>query len=250
MSDQAPESEVPQPDTDPLRSPVRPAHQELFEPARREAEAAPSTNDSQEPITTPKNPVLALELLRRKMEDVASEFSSGKINRAQFNAIYGRYDEKRTIIERLLERDPNSNAWQQVAQPGHTTFLRQHFAAKILYYLVFRHDQPRPLMMGGQQQPDIQRIVPVLTALHKMPQRPAKGLARKPLGKGQWLVLALGEFALTIVVYNLEPSPVQLNRVRDLHNDFERANFKALQRGTGTLDKMVFPQRALAEQPR
>jgi hypothetical protein len=245
VSDQVPEADKPNPENDPLRSPVRPAHRELLETAQNQESPKP---EATEPISAPKNPGLALELLRRKMEEVATEFASGKINRAQFNAIYGRYDEKRTIVERLLERDPDSEAWQQVVRPGHTSFLMQHFAARIQYYLVFRHGVPRPLMMGGQQQPDIGRIIPVLTALYKMPQRPGKGLARKPLGKGQWLVLAMGEYALTIVVYNLEPSPTQLNRVRDLHNDFERANYKALQRGTGTLDKMVFPQRALVEQ--
>ena len=38
-------------------------------------------------------------MLRKKMEHIASEFADGKINRAQFNAIYRRYDEQRTIID-------------------------------------------------------------------------------------------------------------------------------------------------------
>ncbi len=196
----------------------------------------------------PDNPQRALEALRRKMQEAVSAFASGKINRAQFNAIYGRYDEKRAIIERLLARDPNSTSWQQVVQAGQTTFLLEHFAARCLYYLVFRHGQPSPLMFGGQQQPDIQQIVPILSALYKMPDRPKNGLARKVLKNRHWLILAVGPQALTIVVFSLEPSPAQLNRVRDLHRDFERANALALQRGTTTLERMVFPQRALVEQ--
>jgi hypothetical protein len=81
-----------------------------------------------------------------------------------------------------------------------------------------------------------------------MDSRPRNGLARKALGGGQWLVLALGANAVTLATFNLEPSATQLNRVRDLHTDFERANRHALERGTRTLEKMVFPQRALVEQ--
>jgi hypothetical protein len=48
-------------------------------------------------------------------------------------------------------------------------------------------------------------------------------------------------------MFMLEPSPMQANKVRDLHSDFERANRMALERGTKSLDRLVFPQRALVE---
>ncbi|MBZ0303737.1 MAG: hypothetical protein K8J31_28615 [Anaerolineae bacterium] len=194
-----------------------------------------------------KSPRQALDILRTKMEAVANEFAAGKINRAQFNAIYGHFDEQRSIIERLLERNPDSNAWEQVFQAGHTSFLRDHFEARCTSYLIYRLNWPTPLMIGGPQQPNMDQIEPVLSALQGMDGRPPSGLARKLLNTGQWLVLALGGYALTIALFNLEPSASQLNRVRDLHNDFERANRSALARGTQTLDKMVFPQRALVE---
>jgi hypothetical protein len=102
-------------------------------------------------------------------------------------------------------------------------------------------------MMGGKQQPTMDRIGQVLTALWSMTSRPKIGLARKDMGNGQWLVLALGEYAVTLALFQLEPSASQTNLVRDLHNDFERANRRALERGTRSLDRFVFPQRALAE---
>ena len=80
-----------------------------------------------------------------------------------------------------------------------------------------------------------------------MKNRPKVGLARKDMGNGQWLVLALGEYAVTLAMFTLEPSISQSTLVRDLHNDFERANRKALGSGTRSLDRFVFPQRALAE---
>jgi hypothetical protein len=69
-------------------------------------------------------------------------------------------------------------------------------------------------------------------------------LARKEMSDNAWMVIAIGELALTIVVYSLQPSNVQQNLVRDLHNDFERANRMALQRNLSP-DRMVYPQRSL-----
>jgi hypothetical protein len=244
-----------------LRSPIRPTHPDAAEetqpvpvPPRsgliakgHSLSKAILSPDDADPNKLPENPQAALALLRGKMEVVANEFAQGKINRAQFNAIYGRYGEQRTIIEKLIERDPGSSAWKQAAAPGHTSFLRQHFEARLLYYIVFQHHQPAPLTMGGKQQFEIERITSVLKALWGMTNRPKVGLARKDMGNGYWLVLALGEFAVTLAMYQLEPSVAQTNLVRDLHNDFERANKKSLSTGTRTLDRFVFPQRALAE---
>lgn len=228
-----------------MRSPVRPVHPEAeAQPAPVQPPQESTNNTASKP---PDNPDQALEVLRRKMERVANEYAAGKLNRAQFNAIYGRYSEQRTIIERLIERNPNNRAWQQVAAPGHTSFLMDHFAARILYYVVYQINAPALLMMGGQQQPDMSHIEPVVRTLLRMPERPRTGLARKSLGSGQWLVLALGEFTVTMVMFMLEPSAAQLNRIRDLHADFERANRQAFLRDTRSLDKMVFPQRALVE---
>ncbi len=230
-----------------LRSPIRPAVP-MPEPP---PEAAPTPEPPPEAAPTPEppleNPQAVLESLRQKMEKVANEFAQGKINRAQFNAIYGRYSEQRAIVERLIERNPQNEAWKQAAAPGHTSFLREHFEARLLFYLVFQHDIPTPLMIGGRQQPDMAKIGQVLKSLWGMKNRPKTGLARRDMGSGNWLVLALGDRAVTLVMFMLEPSTAQINLVRDLHADFERANRGALERGTRSLDRFVFPQRALAE---
>jgi hypothetical protein len=238
----------------PVRSPIRPSRPESSgtqpQPpstpqsgliAKGEQLAAKASGES------PQSPQLALETLRRKMEGVATEFGQGKINRAQFNAIYGRYSEQRTIIEKLLARDPKSQSWKQAAAPGHTTFLRGHFEARLLYYLVYQHEVMTPLLVGGGQQPSIDEASLVLKQLWSIKNRPKVGLARKNMNNGQWMVLALGEFAVTLALFQLEPSTTQANLVRDLHNDFERANQRMLERGTQSLDHFVFPQRALAE---
>jgi hypothetical protein len=228
-----------------LVSPIRPQRPEAENaPAPRAVPAAPATT------VIPDSPQAALALIRRKMETLVNEYTQGRINRAQFNAIYKRYTDQQTVISRLIERNPNNDAWKQAAAPGHTSFLREHFEARLMYYLVYRHNQFAPLMLGGKQQPNIEQIGTVLRSLWNMPNRPKVGLARKEMGNGQWLLLALGEYAVTLAVFQLEPSASQINRVRDLHADFERANRPALENGTRSLDRFVFPQRALAESGR
>lgn len=257
----SPQSEKAADDSSNLRSPIRPTHPNTEDvtrpaPARSGMIAKAAQLSTEKAIadaenaphdTMPENPEAALELLRRKMEIVANEFGEGKINRAQFNAIYGRYSEQRTIIETLQKRNPENPAWKQAAAPGHTSFLRQHFEARLGYYLVYQHNIPSPLIMGGKQQANMDQISGVLQSLWSMNKRPKIGLARKEMGSGQWLVLALGEFAVTLAMFMLEPSVTQATWVRDLHNDFERANRRALSNGTRSLDRFVFPQRALAE---
>jgi hypothetical protein len=227
-----------------LQSPIRPVVPDQPPVAQPSEPDAPiDLEDDDEP----DDPQEALENIRRKMEDAASEFSNGKLNRAQFSAIYKHYGEKRTIIEKLIARDPASEAWKHVAEEGHTTFLRSHFEARPVFYAVFLNDQYKPVMTGGKQLPRaVDQINKLLKAVWTAQNRPASGdLARKDIGDTLWLALAVGMYGVTFVVFALQPSVLQMNRLRDLHTDFERANRISLERGTATPERMVFPQRSL-----
>ncbi len=194
------------------------------------------------------SPAVALSALRQKMEAIADEFARGKLNRDQFYALHRRYSEQRTIIERLLERNPDTDAWKHVmGTPGQTGFLRTHFAARTLYYVVYREGERLPLTQGGGEEPDYALLDSIVSPIWKMKNRPRQGLGRKAIGEQKWLILASGEYAITVVVWSTEPSLSQARLVRDLHADFERANSAALARGWITPDRMVFPQRALLQ---
>lgn len=203
-------------------------------------------NDTNQEPQLPDDPQKTLEHIRAKMESVANDFANGALNRAQFNAIYAHYSDQRAIIERLVQRNPNNDAWRQAAAPGHTGFLKSHFEARPVFYVVFRHNDPHPLISSGDEPGEARpQIVQILKALWRSTETPRVGLARKAMSEGQWMIIAVGELALTIVVYSLQPSTTQQNLVRDLHTDFERANKMALQRGLSP-DRMVFPQRSLS----
>jgi hypothetical protein len=185
--------------------------------------------------------------LRHKMEAVADEFAQGVINRAQFNAVYKRYAEQRSIIERLLERNPESEAWRQViSAQGHTNVLRTQYEAQPLYFLIYAHGKREPIMSGGENPKDAE-IIPVLKRVWEQTNKPKAGLGRKQLERGYWLILATGEYTATAVVFSQEPAITQAKLVRDLHADFERANQSVMARGWIVQERMVFPQRSLFE---
>jgi hypothetical protein len=150
----------------------------------------------------------------------------------------------------LIQRDPQNKTWKTVAAPGHTSFLRSHFEAHPTFYVVFRHHHPYPLIIGGTEPPRArEQVGKMLRTLWTMGDIPKSGLARKAIGGGGWMILAVGEYSATIVVFSLQPSTEQQDLVRDLHADFERANRVSLIRQLSP-EKMVFPQRALLEELR
>jgi hypothetical protein len=191
---------------------------------------------------------LALEKLRQKTARVAAEFASGKINRAQFLAIYAHYNEKRIIIERLLERNPDTQAWQSVARSGQTAFLRQHYASRVLSYAIYFHDSFQPLIVQGQPSLPEDITLKILTAI-RLVRRTQRTLSaqRKQVDENHWAVFIPAEFTTAIAMFSLEPSTRQVLLVQDLHHDFERANRTLLLRDVRAAEHYVFPHRALFE---
>lgn len=192
---------------------------------------------------------VALDRLRQKMAAVAEEYAQGKLNRAQFSAIYQRYKEQREITERLVQRDPKTGAWQSVVQPGLTGFLREHFEAKVESYSIYHVQTGRQLVRTGLVQIPHQQVVPILRKLQAVIQAQTElpGIARRRLNDEHFVVLVPGMQTLSVVICSLEPSVAQLELFEDLHRDFERANQNVLVSGNLDPREMVFPHRALFE---
>lgn len=242
------------PDPSARVSPVRPPRP-TQEMAAMPADVPATSSASERPASPPptvidptSDPDAALVLLRRKIERVADEFSAGQINRGQFNAMYKRYSEQRTIIERLIARNPESDAWKQVISvPGQTGFLRSQYAAMPIACSVYLHDQLSPMLKMGPAVMDDGTIARLLMRVWAMPVRPPQGMGRRALPGGEWMLMATGLYAATLVIFSQEPSITQAYLIRDQHADFERANLLLLTRGSPAPEKMVFPQRALLE---
>jgi hypothetical protein len=203
-----------------------------------------NVSSARDDVTSSKS---AMSLIREKLESITQDYASGKLNAAQFNAMYAHYTEKRQIIEKLLERNPETDAWRNVVSQGNTHHLRARFAARPLYYVVFRRGEQSPLISGGRlSKKSAQQVHQLLKILWKMRRWSSAGLVRKSMGDGMWLLLATGQHSLTIAVFMMQPSEAQTTHVRDLQRDFEVANLTALEKGEPA-ESLVYPQRALLE---
>lgn len=186
-----------------------------------------------------------LALLREKMKAVSSEYANGEISRAQFNAIYAHYNEQRTIIERIIAHNPQNDGWKQASRSGKTSFLRNHFEARPLNYVIYLHYHQKPLTGAGSR-PDMEQIAALLHRLWRRTEIKT-GIVCIPLEEPQWLAMAAGQHSVTFVTFHLEPSSAKLRHIYDLHKDFEHANRIMLVRGDLDKARLVFPQRSLME---
>jgi hypothetical protein len=243
-----------QPSTDdsvPPVSPIRPVVHDDIQPQPPLTPSVPEAKPAQG--LTPREQMQraeeALINLREKMAQVATEFAQGTLNRAQFDAIYARYSEQRDITERLLARNPESQAWQSVIQPGHTTFLISHYEARTISYAIYDQVTFELINITGSVQLEKAQIEAVLKRLQTiMHERGNPGPAQKKIGSERCVLFVPGTTTTAAVIFSREPSRAQINRVEDIHRDFERANEYALRNRDYTVEQLVFPHRALFEE--
>lgn len=192
----------------------------------------------------------AIKHLQDKMVAITTDFAQGKINQAQFQAIYTRYCEQKVIIERILAHDPGSDAWQRAAAAGYTGFLRRQYAAHIVGMLIIAIQSGESLQTLGHFDLANDVLVPILASLVSGGTPAFEAGARSTqIERGQWLTFVPGEYSASVTIFSHEPSPIQLTTIINLHRDFERANHRQLMLGRVNASQLGFPQRVLFDEP-
>jgi len=235
----------------PARSPIRPRAPDTSELPHQPL--LPGQTDPVQALTPREQMQRAEEALinlREKTARLAAEFAEGKLNQAQFDAVYGRYSEQRDITERLLTRNPESQAWQSVVKPGHTGFLKQMYEARVISYAIYDQETAEQISTTGAVLMKPLQIKAVLARLRAVAQtRGNPGPAQKKLADDERSVLFVpGEQTVAVVIFSLTPSPSQIERIKDIHRDFERANQHTIRQRDYAISRMVFPHRALFEE--
>ena len=82
--------------------------------------------------------------LQSKMTALAEDFSLGKINRRQFEAVYTHYREQRQIIDALIN-SLKVDAWRKAISEGLTGPLLRHNAAQLIGYAVYDQASRQPM---------------------------------------------------------------------------------------------------------
>jgi hypothetical protein len=193
---------------------------------------------------------VAIEHLQQKMEDIATEFSDGSINHAQFMAVYTRYAEQRAMIEKMRNTDPRSTAWKDaLIQHGETAVLRSQHQAAAIGCLLVENMQAKIIRTFGKFDLEGDFLSPILSNLTRA-LLDSNGLQERTtqIDGGRWLSIAPGQFSTTVVIFSLEPAAAQRTAVAELHRDFERANFRVLRNGQAQPGRLIYPHRLLFEE--
>jgi hypothetical protein len=169
--------------------------------------------------------------LDRRIAALAEDFSLGKINRHQFDALYMHYRDQRRILDAMLTAH-KAEAWRTAIGAGMTGILLQRNAAHLLGHALYDNATAQPLATSPNFQVEAGLIPPLIAAYRPAAQmQPTFGGSELP--NGQWLTLIVARFSTLVALFSLEPARVQLQFLQDLHHDFELANAKRLSRGEG-----------------
>lgn len=191
----------------------------------------------------------ALDLLQQKMASITVEFADGKVNQAQFQAVYARYCEQKAIIERIQSRDPDSKAWQAILADGYTGSLRKQYAAHVLGLVIIEMQSALTLRTLGDFDLTEEMMLPILSSLLAGQVTAFEaGVRSTQIEGGRWLAFVPGEYSASVAIFSHEPSSDQLKMVTNLHRDFERANRQQLVRGQANPRRLVYPQRVMFEE--
>ena len=212
-----------------------------------------------EPAASPQGPVddtaVAkardyLEQVRQKMERLAEDFASGKVNTTQFQELYAHYQQERKIVEQTLEETPEAAAWRATVaeEEGESAIIRRRHAARILGYAIYLNTTTLPLRTVGKYDIDARLVASMLdsfrTRAEEQPEQQMRGIE---IGESRWVGFVPGQYTTLMVLFSIEPARTQLDMLRDLQAHFERANQQLLVRGIVDPARLVFPHAAVFE---
>ncbi|MBP7688262.1 MAG: hypothetical protein KA765_10155 [Thermoflexales bacterium] len=217
-----------------------------FDASAPEAPAAP------EPPPTPTLPTdlpgarMYQAELQHKMTALAEDFSLGKINRRQFDAVYTHYREQRQIVDALIN-SLNFDAWRKAISAGHTGLLLSHNAAQLLGYALYDRATRQPLAVSPHFKVNPAFIAPIIAA-QQATRDVTTRISTSEIDNGRWLCFVPGQACTLVALFTVEPARAQLQLLQDLHHDFELANAKRLAQGRGSEAAEQFMQLWALEQ--
>lgn len=215
--------------------------------------------DADQATPVADDPAAALIRIEERMARTKRELAAGKINQAQFQAVYTHYAEQKALIRRLISRSQRPDAVQSAvpgavqrvvaAGAGHTGFLRRHHEARLKGLAVFDNQSGMRIKASGAFEVSVAVIAPLLDHLEEVENAPIPGGEARftQIAGGRWLAYVSGHRTTTMAVFSAEPSARQLARQFTLHYRFESDNEDLLRMGYLDPEALTFPQQALFE---
>ena len=191
-----------------------------------------------------ENPEEYLERVQGKINKLAEEFASGKINRTQFQELYEHYRREQQTVKRYLEMAPDSEQWREATTEGKSVVIRQKNVAKVIGYTVYDNDSGMPLSTIGEFKIEAELAVPMLSSYRAATKEIfGAGMQSSQIEGGQWLAYMPGDFTTLMTLFSTDPASEQLESLEELHLLFERANKTLLSNPPIDPDELVFPHK-------
>lgn len=187
------------------------------------------------PVEPPSHPdplkeaAAYLDRVRAKVDQLAADFNTGTINRAQFRNLYVHYQREIRSIEGMLEAAPGSDGWKEAVTEGQSIVIRRQHIARAKGYAIFENDSGMPVSTLGRFDLDPALLVPMLSSYRAAAKEIfGAGTRSTEIEDGRWLCFVPGEFTTMLAVFTAEPAAKQLRFLGELHGHFEQANRRRL----------------------
>jgi hypothetical protein len=188
----------------------------------------------------------ALSHLQVKMESAMVEFAQGRVNQAQFEAIYTRYSRQQALIETLLSSTPSTSDLEQVAKSGITAALRQEYGGTLEGMLVIETHTCQSLKTFGAFSLPNELLTPLLDGFKTLDAEAISEEAKiTMIDGGRWLGVFPGEQSCAMTVFSREPAQQLVRQIAAVQRDFEKLNRAQLEPGPADPARMVYPQVSL-----
>lgn len=208
------------------------------------------------PSTTPPGPAPSPESVRqgqefisqveRKIDHLVQEFADGRVNRAQFQRLYARYQRQITTVMGLMATTDPSRWREAIFETEDTLKLRKRFAATPLGLSLYESRSGQHIRTLGEFRVEDGHIIPMLQSYRAAAlQNFRAGPRSAELQDGRWLSFLPGGHTTLIALFSQQPADDQLALIERMHQDFEEANLTCFQSERFDATQLVYPFHSL-----
>lgn len=178
--------------------------------------------------------------LDRKMSRLEQDFSLGRVNSTQYQAIRRHYTEQREVALRLHASNPKSDRWRVVLEEGRTEFILQLNEAACLGFALYDIKTRHRIYLEGTMGQSAEEAMALLGTFGPPTSESSPGLMLATrTDDGNSLLLIPGRFTAALITFSEDPPGWQVRALREVHRNFEAANAASLARGERRT--LVFP---------
>jgi len=224
---------------------MQPGERYVPEPGRQAEEIGFQPPAGADPASTAEEAEAYLGRLQAKVNNLASEFANGRINRAQFQELFNHYQRERTAIETWLAVSPESDDWQKAKTEGRSMVIRRQHKSRVVGYAIYRNDSGIPIATIGTFDLDTSLVVPMLSSYRAATKEIfGAGIQSSQIENGSWLCFVPGALTTLLAIFSSEPARQQLMTIEEIHRVFESANRPVLTRDVIDPNALFLPHQS------